>query len=725
MRAFQAGRYAEAIARWSAQATRDAELRPALAEAHFRRALAEGLPGALADLRRAHELAPDEQRYQFHLGRMLHRSGDRAGAAAQYRALLSRDPSNAQAAQLLALLTLEEHLHADLSGLPGMTPELLAWAAPAQALIAGRTPPDDDSPLGRFWRGLDRVAAGDPAARELLADDRPLPAAALHRLRRYYRGAAAALAGDTDAALKLWEQTYSSGGGARKLAENLAVLLQQRLEALIAAGDEQAAAALAREWAELSGGVAFDELRIQALDRGAYTAASAGDWAEAVALWEAAREILGRAQGLGSPRPILHNLALAYERLEEWEEAAEAWRGLLRTRPRRADAAEAGRWAWVRKRIIECYRNAGRPDEAVTVFRQAIKAEPNDLDLRVQLADALMANQQERAAYNEIKRILQIEPHHPEALLRQAAYLSERWEYAEAEQIARGIAERHPDRPDLRREAAAVFLHHGRQHAEYGHYQRAYDAFVEGERYDPENPLFPINQARMLPAFRPRADIAPLIERALTIAGDNPETWVRAIETWAMHNQIDAARALIERFEAEMSPGPEEYVALGGAIFQRFTPPPAPLGLFRAPARPKPVDTPWTGLALELLDRAVDLRPDDAQIPMGIATLLLVSRPDLACRFADMAAQRNPDNPDTLILLGLALGLDEQVAEAKSTLQRAAQMARRQGKRDTQEQAQEMRRLVGTPFLRSMIQAGLSGDSFFDDDFDDEDLEDW
>src|SRR5690606_1619258 len=139
----------------------------------------------------------------------------------------------------------------------------------------------------------------------------------------------------TDAALKLWEQTYSSGGGARKLAENLAVLLQQRLEALIAAGDEQAAAALAREWAELSGGVAFDELRIQALDRGAYTAASAGDWAEAVALWEAAREILGRAQGLGSPRPILHNLALAYERLEEWEEAAEAWRGLLRTRPRR------------------------------------------------------------------------------------------------------------------------------------------------------------------------------------------------------------------------------------------------------------------------------------------------------------------------------------------------------------------------------------------------------
>ena len=52
----------------------------------------------------------------------------------------------------------------------------------------------------------------------------------------------------------------------------------------------------------------------------------------------------------------------------------------------------------MRKRVIANYKQAGNPVEAVTVFRQAIKADPDDMDARLQLVEALVANEQVIAA---------------------------------------------------------------------------------------------------------------------------------------------------------------------------------------------------------------------------------------------------------------------------------------------------------------------------------------
>ena len=75
---------------------------------------------------------------------------------------------------------------------------------------------------------------------------------------------------------------------------------------------------------------------MKSLDSAAREAATSGDWTRALDLWEQARELVGATSGMGSPRPLLHNLALANERLKHWSEAAEAWRAMLRTRPRAA-----------------------------------------------------------------------------------------------------------------------------------------------------------------------------------------------------------------------------------------------------------------------------------------------------------------------------------------------------------------------------------------------------
>ena len=747
LHAFQAGRFAEAITAWTPLAARDAEARAALAEAHFRRALAGSpLPFAQDDLRRAIEFAPDEPRYRFHLGRYLHQSGDLAAASEQYRAVLERDSAWVGAAQLLALAALEQNPRANLAELPGFSSAVEHIFAPAQALLHGTAPPDgDESPVGHFWRGLGRIAAGD-AASDALDDERSLPSPTLNTLRRYYRGVVAARAGDSAAALKFWQHQPPTSFVPARLRENLVVLLFEQLTALVDAGDISGAATLAHSSRALPGNAAFDQLRLQALDQAAVMAAAAGDWPRAAELWQAAREIVSSNDGLGSPRPLLHNLALAYERLERWEEAADAWRGMLRTRPRRKATSQRAaeesafsdqQWAWVRTRIITSYQQAGRPDQALAVFRQIIKEDPSDLDARVQLADALLANEQERAAENEIGRVLQADPQHVDALLRQIAFIDSRMQLPESEQIMRDLVARHPERADLRQLAGQHFLEHGRQYAEWGRNDKAYDSFVEGERFDPENYLLPLNQARMQIGDRPHEEIRVLVERATALVGEQPPAYVKILETWVIADRIDEARALLERLANDHKLEAPSYVDFGLMIIMRVTPPPVSLGRFpflnaAPPPPPVPTDTPWTQLASELLDRAVAMRPDDAILRMAIASSLMLPRPDLARRYIDSAVQLTPDDPNTLILLGMIQGLNEQVREAKATLQSAAKLARKQGARELEAQAKEMRQLVGTPMLRSMLQMSLLSaemggidDGFGDDDFDLDSIEDF
>src|SRR6187200_3388566 len=88
LRAFQAGRFDQAIIIWS-RLGGDDRLTAALAEAYFRRALLRATPQErVADLREALTRAPDDARYRYHLGLALHRAGDLAAAMKEYRAVL-------------------------------------------------------------------------------------------------------------------------------------------------------------------------------------------------------------------------------------------------------------------------------------------------------------------------------------------------------------------------------------------------------------------------------------------------------------------------------------------------------------------------------------------------------------------------------------------------------------------------------------------------------------
>lgn len=739
LRHFQAGRLDAAIEIWSAQRPMNPSVQAALAEALFRRALQQSAPSAdaLVDLQRALELSPDEARYRYHLSMRLHQAGDLDGARAAYEAVIAANgPSGA--ALLLAIVAMEDRPRTDVSRLPGITPDIIALLAPLQALLRGAEPTAEQltaaeqvlqkryessvvQGLLAFWKGLAEVQRGDPAARETLADQRTLPTPGLIALRRFYLGVAAAHAGDDATAYERWMKVAASGQEPAALAQNLTAVLYDRLNALIAADALTEAAQLALQslTLTLAPAPAFDELRVQLLDQAAQAAAAQAQWRVAADYWEGARLIVGTSAALGSPRPLWHNLALAYEAQEAWELAADAWRGMLRTRPRRgsttADAMSDAQWAWVRGRVIECYKQAGRPDEAVTVFRQMIKAEPNDLGLRLQLADALLANEQEQAAFNEVQRILKIDPNFVEARLRSAAFNSVRGYLPQAEQEMRDMVRQNPEREDVRRAFANMLLDHAGQYigGDRRQNQHGLKLLEEGRALEPTNAQFPLDMARAQFNLGKRDIARKLLTEALELAGDRLDIYAEVYAAWLIEKDRVAAFAVMERVSA-LNPPPEFYIDMGMRAIKLGAGPAVELSPFGAlivspkkKAQPQ-ADPEWTRLGTELMNRGLSVRPDDPKLYTAIAVSLMGMANDIAIAHAERAFALDSADPQNQIILGLTLALAERKREAKEQLRKAAALARKRGMPEVAQEADALRQQVDSPFFADMIRMQMA-----------------
>ncbi len=719
---FQVGRYSDAIALWSRAPQSDAKLTAARAEAHFRLALSRPTDAErLADLRRAVELRPHELRFQYHLGLALHRTGDLDGAIERYQAVLRQDPTWRGAGLVLALARLEQDPRAELAALPGSAAQARKLA-PVQALLRGDMPSaEGDKPIERLWRGLAAIANGDGAARDLLADSRSLPSTRAAAVRRYYHGVVAAQTGDLDGALQDWLHVYRQQMHTPWLRDNLTAALLQHLDE-DAGADAAQVAELVREAVGLAAAnTALAEPLVRALDRGARVAAERGDWAQATALWEDARRVVSANTGLGSPRPLLHNLALAYEAQARWMDAAEMWRAMLRTRPRKGgDAGQPSdaQWAWVRKRVIECYKRAGAPGEAVAVFRQAIKAAPDDLDVRLQLVDALIANEQEQAAYNEVERILALDPANVDARLRGSALLAARDEFRFARQMLQPVLEQQPQRDDVRRQVAALLLAEGQRALQWFDFTSAERAFQEAQQFAPEDWRPPLNLARIAISQQALERARELLHRVLDLGGDQPDAYLQVIDCWAVAEQMDEVRAAVARAERALPLLPDFFVEVGVMLRRRDMPPPRFGSFLMAPPKREAKETPRSRLAEELLERALGAEPDNGRRRLDLAAQLSNIDPALALRYAEEGARMLPGEPEAQMLLAILQAANERKREAKETLRRGARVARQQGKTALAQQMEDIRRSVDDPMLPLMLQMGPLLDEWEDEDDD-------
>lgn len=425
-KAFLRGAYTEAIEEWEKVKAVKPSMLPAktLAEAYFRRGVTRFYEKdgqreeALEDLQRAVELVPGEALYHYHLGLMYHHRGDAGEALAHYRKAQKGDAALKERLAYPMLLALlhrgdrpkEHELWQDLA------PEEQAMVEDAAVFNRRPYAVSEDAPL--LWKAMAALDEDDLVQAALLLkknvdqDTSQIETALTH----YYLGVVAARNDDMQAARHHWIRAAGEGLDTATLTLNLGESFHRLAEARLEAGDAEGAFAAAREALRHKPDQRSLHLLLSQVHQHlGYRAAQRGAWGAAEEHWDRAYELED-----GNFR-MAFNLALCYEREGEDIFAGETWREVLRRRPRLEDDPDAlddEQVAQIWKRSAEAYVRAGEYDEAVHVYRQAVKYNPDHLPTRMALVDSLMSNGQFAAAENELERILDKNPDYVPALVQ-------------------------------------------------------------------------------------------------------------------------------------------------------------------------------------------------------------------------------------------------------------------------------------------------------------------
>lgn len=475
--AFQQGNYEAAINDWTqAQHKKDvpARLKAAIAEAYFRRGLAE-FPPVVADLAQAVKLMPDEVRYRYHMALAHHHLGQLTDAEPLYRQLLKESYERARVP--LAQLLIEQGKPLSKDEVWTQLPKAAKTQLTAAEAIVRKKAKSTlqqllDTELEPLWRGLVALALDEwELARPELQLAIEQANAGARAVAYYYTGLL-----DPEHALEHWRAAQAAGLNTPTLQRNLARRLVQHAEQQLSQ-PAQALASLDEAitvWPALKSN--SQALQSHLHWASGYQAAQRQDWEAALRHWQA-------ISGQNDSRAMTLNLALAYQKMEHFAQAAEEWRYLLRRRPRKtdhpdylSDAQVARLW----QTIAENYAAMGDYEESVKTFKTAVKWSPDNLDLRLKLAEALQDDGRWQAAANELNRILDKNPDFiPAMLLLADSYAGDFMKKSTARQLLRRVRELEPHNPIARQQLIQFYIGESRWQL-WGGPEREIEVLKEG-----------------------------------------------------------------------------------------------------------------------------------------------------------------------------------------------------------------------------------------------------
>ncbi len=713
LKAFQRGDYEQAITIWERI---PAALRPipALAEAHFRQGLVPGNnpspepQTALQHLQQASALQPDDPCYALYLGMAAHRAGDLEMALPAYRAARQRPtPFAARAAYPLGLALFQNGQ--DAAGDPvwdALTDDERGLILHAHAFRRRPYLLPPDAPA--LWRAFAALDSGDEAAADShLRAAVTTASPAGQGLARHYLGVLAAQREDWETARREWSRAYAGGLRTPKLEHNLGELFHRMAEDLLGRGDPSTALEAAQEAARHTpDNKALNQLRAHLYQHLGYQAASASKWEQAQAHWQTAVEL-----DSGSFR-LAYNLALACERGGNHLAAAHAWREALRRRPRRTDHPDAltsEQVARLWQRTAEAYLKAEEFDEAIKVYQQAVKWDPENVPLRLAQAENLMSLGRLRAAENELLRILDREPNHIPALLHmgETLFRSEQWWVRSgAPRFWEKALALEPGCLPARQALADYYRDQAEINYSWDNYAAAEEDYRKALEYQPEDALTLAALASCLVRMKDEASALPLIENALALAPDDLDVLDEILSAWITTGQEEKAWNIMDAAETRIPEIPAEFYASKAVeCVEAGHKDQADLWLARAQAKAKP----------------------DEPILLMIGEFLMNVDGPLARPYLEqaLAAGQNPGQ----VYLDLAI-LDERAGnskESKKHFQEAERLARKTNDAELTERIEIARIFVGGPlaFMNRLMQMGNPDlmDDFFstllEDGFDD------
>ncbi len=722
LKAFRSGDYSRAIEIWERVGQQTSNMRsvPALAQVYFRRGLmrmygrSPDPRAGLSDLEQAAKLQPDDPCYAYHLGLAAHRLGDLDRAVRAYQiARKGQGRLTDRAAYPLALALLQRGEE------PASAPVWSALSAEEQAMLsqAGtfRRRPytlSPDAPL--LWRGLAALDASD-REQALVALDSVLrnPTDSVEQgMAHYYLGVLAAQDEDWDETRHHWDAARAAGLTVPRLTDNLGEAYHRLAEGRLVEGDAEGALTAATEaLRHKPGDKRLNELLSQAHQRLAYEAASAGLWSVALEHWEAADEAEG-----GSFR-LAYNLALAYERTEEFLAAGEKWREALRRRPRRDDHPDAisdGQVAQLWRRAAEAYSKGGEYDEAVHVYRQAVKWNPDNVETRLALAEALLTNGQVQAAENELNRILERDPNNVPALLRQGEVVAAKgswWQWNSPTSYWKRVLELQPDNPTACQLLADFYQDQAGYDLSWGNYAGAVEMYQQALEYQPRSSPILAALGGCYLRIGKKAVAQFYIEQALTSAPADLNVYDKIIHAWLDVGKPDRAWDVMEKAEVAIDTIPYEFY-----VTQAFY-------CIRSSSE---LAHPW-------LERAVEKAPPGEPVLAMIGEMAVTTHAwEIAQEYLERAITAGQEVGQSYLMLGIVAAQSGDHRTADKHWREAERIARQERDGGLMERVRMARLLFsGPPELASLLMSLRGGPFggppfsdpayFYDEDEDDDD----
>lgn len=430
-----------------------------LTEIYYRLAVsnATDLNLRVTHLKEAILLSPTETRLYFFLAITLCQIGNFAEAVLEFDKVAAKEPNYPNLGYLHSLAKLACNQKADFNNLTSeetSTLKIVESAINKTNDFLTETQPTKHE----FWQAIAQMQQ-DITASPVLALQKSLDKGGYKKnvvgILEYYKGVAAMRQGEKGAAQSAWQKAKSFGFAQDHLNTNLDYLLTEQI----------VDAAKGEKWQQVITSVGNLPNKLKTLDIVkeltafaeyylGHSAASEGNWKRAAEAWRHSNEQDKSCR-------LSQNLALAEEAIENWENAAEAWREMLKRRSRKEtsdnylnDSQVAAIW----KRAAECYEKEEDTEEALTCLKNALKYAENDIELRLEIVGALVANDQEKAAQNELNRILAMDPKNVTALENLASLLTITEKTDEAIENWRKVLALDPDNKSARETLSLIYV---------------------------------------------------------------------------------------------------------------------------------------------------------------------------------------------------------------------------------------------------------------------------
>lgn len=399
-----------------------------ITEAHFRIALNTSAPEEqLNHLEHCLKYTPDESRFHFYKGIALLKQRNSKEALKEFQFVEDKEPDREGLSYFKNIASIDEEKDFDKENLSDKERNTLKIIR--QFLAETPETEIDELPwnkvLGRYpkiWKALyemklDEANAPTDTLKKGVNINRTK---SISSILQYYEGLAYFRKNNPEKARIIWQKILRGDFSEPWAYKNLMMLGREELQDLI---DEKKWKQAARISAQLPEALkdkdsSLNDVMSYALFNLGYEASEKGKWNQALSYWKQARDI-------SDNRYLAQNVAIVQEKIENWDAAAQAWRDVLRRRPRREDHPDYltdKQVSSVWKHAGECYQKISDEKEAIYCFRKAIEYAPDNMDMRMELVEYLFAMERCEAAENEINNILEIDPENKQALIQLAQY---------------------------------------------------------------------------------------------------------------------------------------------------------------------------------------------------------------------------------------------------------------------------------------------------------------